>query len=86
MISNLPPEDKWIHKFTKIASGEREKQNSCHHTSCQNNKSYDVMKSNLQAEHKWMHKFTKVASGEREKQNSCHYTFCQNNKLWCNEK
>ena len=30
MESNLPPEDKRMHKFTKVASGEREKQISCH--------------------------------------------------------
>ena len=27
--SGLPPEDKRMHKFTKVASGEREKQSSC---------------------------------------------------------
>ena len=27
--SNLPAEDKRMHKFTKLASGERDKQNSC---------------------------------------------------------
>ena len=30
MKSNLPTEYKRIHKFTKVASGKREKQNSCH--------------------------------------------------------
>ena len=28
--SNLPTEHKRMHKFTKVASGEREKQSSCH--------------------------------------------------------
>ena len=28
--SNLPPEHKQVHKFTKVSSGEREKQSSCH--------------------------------------------------------
>ena len=27
--SNLPPEDKRMHKFMNVASGEREKQSSC---------------------------------------------------------
>ena len=72
MKSNLPPEHKRMHKFTEVASGEREKEISCHHTFCHNDKSYEVMKSNLHAEHKRMHKFTKVASGEREEQISCH--------------
>ena len=61
-----------MHKFTKVASGEREKQSSCHHTFYQNDKSYEVMKSNLPPEDKQMHKFIKVASGEREKQILCH--------------
>ena len=30
MKRNLPAEDKWMHKFTEVASGEREKQTSCH--------------------------------------------------------
>ena len=28
--SNLPTEHKRMHKFTEVASGEREKQISCH--------------------------------------------------------
>ena len=28
--SNLHAEHKWMHKFTEVASGEREKQISCH--------------------------------------------------------
>ena len=28
--SNLPPEHKRMHKFTKVTSKEREKQISCH--------------------------------------------------------
>ena len=28
--SNLPPEHKRMHKFTKVVSREREKQSSCH--------------------------------------------------------
>ena len=28
--NNLPSEHKRMHKFTKVASGEREKQSSCH--------------------------------------------------------
>ena len=72
MKSNLPSEHKRMHKFTNIASGEREnKFHVTRHTFCQNDKSYEVMKSNLQTEDKRMHKFTKVASGERE-QISCH--------------
>ena len=73
MKSNLQTEDKRMHKFTNIASGERE--NKFHvtcHTFCQNDKSYEVMKSNLQTEDKRMHKFTNIVSGEREKQISCH--------------
>ena len=61
-----------MHKFTKVVSGEREKQISCHHTFCQNDKNNEVLKSNLPPEHKQMHKFTEVASGEREKEISCH--------------
>ena len=67
--SNIPPENKRMHKFTKVTSGEKEKQISCLHTFCKNDKS---MKSILPSEGKRMHKFTKVASGEREKQISCH--------------
>ena len=74
-----------MHKFTEVASGEREKQVFMSlNTLCQNDKSCEVMKSNLHAEHKWMYKFTEVASGEREKQTSC--TFCHNDKSWGNEK
>ena len=54
-----------MHKFT--SSKWRERKNKfqvTHHTFCQNEKSYEVMKSNLPAEEKRMHKFTKVASGE----------------------
>ena len=52
-----------------------------HHTFCQNDKSYDVVKSNLPTEHKRMHKFTEVASGEREnKFHVTHHTFSQNDK------
>ena len=50
--SNLPPEHKRMHKFTKVTSKEREKQISCHHTFCKNGKSYEVMKSNLPPEDK----------------------------------
>ena len=60
----------------KVVSGEREKQISCHPTFCQNDKSYEVVKSNLPPEHKRIHKFIEVASGEREKLISCHHTFC----------
>ena len=61
---------------------ERDKLQVTHHTFCQNEKSYEVMKSNLPTEHKRMHKFTKVASGEREKQISWHNTFGHNDKSY----
>ena len=48
---------------------EKNKIDVTHHTFCQNDKNYEVMKNNLPAEDKWMYKFTKVVSGEREKQN-----------------
>ena len=51
---------------------EKHKFHVTHHSFCQNDKSYKVVKSNLPTEHKWMHKLTEVASGEREKQISCH--------------
>ena len=72
MKSNLLPEQKRMHKFTKVASGEREKQISCHSPLFDRMISYEVMESNLPTEDKRMHKFTKVASGEREKQSLCH--------------
>ena len=66
---------------------EKNKIDVTHHTFCQNDKSYAVMKSNLPSEYKWMHKFTKVASGKREKQNSCHspHFLSEWIKLWSNE-
>ena len=73
MKSNLPTEYKRMHKFTEVASGEREKQISCHSPHfVRMIKSYEVLQSNLPPEYKRMHKFTEVASGEREKQISCH--------------
>ena len=51
---------------------EQNKFHVTQHTFCQNDKSYEVVKSNLPTEHKRMHKFTEVANGEREKQISCH--------------
>ena len=73
MKSNLPPEHKRMHKFTEVASGEREKQISCHSPHfVKMIKSYEVLQSNLPPEHTRMHKFTEVASGERLKQISCH--------------
>ena len=51
---------------------EKNKFHVTHHTFCQSDKSYEVVKSNLPAEHKRMHKFTEVANEEREKQISCH--------------
>ena len=73
MKSNLQTEHKRMHKFTEVASGEREnKFHVTHHTFWQNDKSYEVMKSNLLTEHKRMQKFTEVANGERETQISCH--------------
>ena len=66
-----------MHKFTKVANGEREKFHVTNHTFCQNDKSYELIKSNLPAEDKRKHKFTKVASGEREnKIHVIHHTFC----------
>ena len=62
-----------MHTFTKVASGERFYVIA--HTSCQNYKSYEAVKSNLPTEHKRMHIFTKVASREREKQISCHWSY-----------
>ena len=48
MKSNLPTEHKRMHKFTEVASGEREKQISCHSPHfVRMIKSYEVMKSNL---------------------------------------
>ena len=47
---------------------EKNKFHVTHHTFCQNDKSYEVMKSNLPTEEKQMHKFTEVASGERERE------------------
>ena len=52
---------------------EKNKLHATHHTFCQNDKNYEVMKSNLPAEDKRMHKFTKVASGQKKtKKTSCH--------------
>ena len=52
-----------MHKFPKVASGEREKQiELTQHTFCWNNKSDEVELSNLLAEDKRMNKFTKVAN------------------------
>ena len=58
---------------------EKNKFHVTHHIVCQNDKSYEVVKSklgkvrksNLPTEHKQMHKFTKVVNGGR-KQTSCH--------------
>ena len=69
--SNLPPEHKRMHNFTKVVSIEKEK-NKVHVTSCRNAQCCEADKSNLPPEHKRMHKFTKVVSSEREKQSSCH--------------
>ena len=43
-----------MHKFTEVASGEREKNkfHVTHQTFCQNDKSYEEMKINLPAEDK----------------------------------
>ena len=59
-----------------------------HPTFCQNDKSYEVVKSDLPTEHKWMHKFTEVASGEKQKPISCHSThfLLEWQKLWSGEK
>ena len=61
-----------MHKFTKVASGEREKQISSHSPLFDRMISYEVMESNLPTEDKRMHKFIEVGSGERETQISCH--------------
>ena len=72
MKSNLPPEDKRMHKFPKAASGEREKQNSCHFTTPfvrmikVEKITYRLRISECTSLQKY------VASAEREKQNSCH--------------
>ena len=58
MKSNLPAEDKRMHKFTKVASGQKKKTNFMSLTTL-----FEVMKSNLPPEHKRLHKFTKIASG-----------------------
>ena len=58
---------------------EKNKIHVTHHTSCQNDKSNEVLKTNLPSEHKRMHKFTEVASGEREMYITSH-TLCQNDK------
>ena len=67
MKSNLPPEHQQMHKFTEVASGEREKKFMLlTNTFCHNDKSYEVSKTNLPPEHQQMHKFKEVASGERD--------------------
>ena len=43
---------------------EKNKFHVTHHTFCQNDKSYEVMKSNLPPEDKRIHKFTEVTNGE----------------------
>ena len=78
-----------MHKFTEVASGEKEKQVSCHSPHfCHNDKTYEVVKSNLPPEHKRIHKFREVASGEREKLISCHspHFLLEWQKLWISEK
>ena len=61
-----------MHKFTEVASGEREKIIHATNMFFQNDKRYEILKINLPSEHNQMHKFTEVAKGEREKQNSCY--------------
>ena len=67
-----------MHKFTEVASGEREKSTSLPTLCVRMIKRYgkhEVVKSNLPPEHNRMHKFTEVASGERKKSTSLH-TLC----------
>ena len=73
-----------MHKFTKVASGEREKQCSGHSSNILSEWCYEALKSNLQPEHKQMHKFIKVASEGREKQSSCNcsYILINTMKRW----
>ena len=65
-----------MHKFTKVASGEREKKFMLLTTHfvrmIKRYGTHEVVKSNLPPEHQRMDKFTKVASGERERQKSCY--------------
>ena len=78
MQSNLHSEHKWTHKFTEVASGERQKQISCHSPFCVRMISYEELQSNLHAEHTQMHKFTEVARGERGKKfHVTHHTLRQ---------
>ena len=58
---------------------EENKFHVTHHTFCQNDKSYEWMKSNLPTEHKRMHKFTEVqVEKEKNKFHVTHHTLCQN--------
>ena len=60
--TNLPPEHQQMHKFTEVASGEREKTKFMLLTTLFVRTIKVMKKSNLHAEHKQMHKFTEVAS------------------------
>ena len=85
--SNLLAEDKWIHKFAKVASWEREKQISCQSPHFLSEWLKLGSNENLPAEDKRMHKFPKVGSGEREnKIYVAHHTFCQNDTSYKVEK
>ena len=77
-----------MHKFTEVASEEKNKFHVTQHAFSQNDKSYEWMKSNLPTEQKRIHKFTEVVSGERGKQISCHspHFLSEWEKLWSSEK
>ena len=60
---------------------EKNKFHVTQYTFCQNDKSYEVMKSNLPTEHKRMHKFQQQQVGEeKNKFHVTHHTFRQNDK------
>ena len=70
--TNLPSEHKQMHKFTEVASGERQKSTSLPTLCVRMIKRYALSneKVNLPPEHQQMRTFTEVASGEREKSTS----------------
>ena len=75
MKSNLPTEEKWMHKFT--SSKWRERKTNFMSLIKPFVRMIKVMKKwkltyRLSISEVPMHKFTEVASGEREKQISCH--------------
>ena len=59
-----------MHKFTKVASEEKNKFYVSVHTSCKNDKGYEAVKS-ITYQLNITHKLTKVASEEREEQSLC---------------